>query len=264
MEKAVLVQTGVMWPPIRRTGRRGPVHIAKLKPDIPSPKDLGHTRHPQRLGPLFKGQACWGLAREQLEEGCLLHVLRCPDPESITNLSPWSLSIAASDIDRKFLTQVQLGNGKTYEGVAVNTFNLKDEMYSLVYGGKVPAQGFDGSESRYCDPDTLDKKTGKWNQCPFTLGGGEQPLVAGVTRSIMQDDRIKDFAFSFRFSASYLGMPALCAPGIDIVAAWSEATTVTGLEGDTIVVPYKIISRTSMSCPHATASVAYVKSFNPT
>lgn len=35
-----------------------------------------------------------------------------------------------------------------FQGVAVNTFNLKDEMYSLVYGGKVPAQGFDGSESR--------------------------------------------------------------------------------------------------------------------
>lgn len=62
------------------------------------------------------------------------------------------------------------------------------------------------SKCRYCDPDTLDKKTGKWNHCPFTLGGGEPALVAGVTRSIMQDDRIKDFAFSFRLSASYLGM----------------------------------------------------------
>ncbi|CAA2980721.1 cucumisin-like, partial [Olea europaea subsp. europaea] len=70
-----------------------------------------------------------------------------PDPESITNFSPWSLSVAANVIDRKFLTQVFLGNGKSYEGVSVNTFTLQNETYSLVYGGNVPAPGSDGSES---------------------------------------------------------------------------------------------------------------------
>ena len=48
------------------------------------------------------------------------------------------------------------------------------------------------------------------------------------------------------------------------MAAWSEATTVTGDEGDTRIVPYNIESGTSMSCPHATAAAAYVKSFHPT
>ena len=38
-----------------------------------------------------------------------------PDPESIVNFSPWSLSVAASTIDRKFLTKVLLGNNATYE-----------------------------------------------------------------------------------------------------------------------------------------------------
>lgn len=38
-----------------------------------------------------------------------------PDPGSITNVSPWSLSVAASTIDRKFTTKVQLGNGQTYQ-----------------------------------------------------------------------------------------------------------------------------------------------------
>lgn len=45
-----------------------------------------------------------------------------PDPESITNFSPWSLSVAASTIDRKFLTKVMLGNNATYE---VNYFNIQ-------------------------------------------------------------------------------------------------------------------------------------------
>lgn len=44
-----------------------------------------------------------------------------PTPGSITNLSPWSLSVAASTIDRKFLTQIVLGNNKTYE---VKNYNL--------------------------------------------------------------------------------------------------------------------------------------------
>ena len=58
--------------------------------------------------------------------------------------------------------------------------------------------------------------------------------------------------------------PDLTAPGVDILAAWSEAKTVTGVEGDTGIVPYNIISETSMSCPHATVAAAYVKSFHPT
>ncbi|CAI0411119.1 unnamed protein product [Linum tenue] len=58
--------------------------------------------------------------------------------------------------------------------------------------------------------------------------------------------------------------PDLTAPGVDILAAWSEATTITGQNGDTRIVPFNIISGTSMSCPHASAAAAYVKSFHPT
>ena len=38
-----------------------------------------------------------------------------PDLGSVSNCSPWSLSVAASSIDRKFVTQVTLGNGAIYE-----------------------------------------------------------------------------------------------------------------------------------------------------
>ena len=37
-----------------------------------------------------------------------------PDPATISNFSPWSLSVAASTIDRKFSTEVRLGNNKIY------------------------------------------------------------------------------------------------------------------------------------------------------
>ena len=69
------------------------------------------------------------------------------------------------------------------------------------------------------------------------------------------------FFFFFFF---FLMQPDLTAPGVDILAAWSEATTPTRLAKDPRIVSYNIISGTSMSCPHATAAAAYVKSFNPT
>ncbi|MBA0750101.1 hypothetical protein Gogos_003962, partial [Gossypium gossypioides] len=37
-----------------------------------------------------------------------------PSLSTITNFSPWSLSVAASTIDRKFVTRVKLGNGEIY------------------------------------------------------------------------------------------------------------------------------------------------------
>ncbi|XP_051143460.1 cucumisin-like [Andrographis paniculata] len=241
-----------------------------------------------------------------------------PDPETIVNVSPWSLSVAANTIDRKFLTRVQLGNQKTYEGASVNTFVSTDKNVPLVYGGNVPntAGGFDGSTSRYCERDSLDPKLVKDTivLCDM-LNDGEGAAAANATGTIMQDNGFRDLAYSFPLPVSYVGTkdgaqiydyinqtskatatisksvgvnetlapfvvsfssrgpnpitkdilkPDLTAPGVDILAAWSEATTVTGFPDDPRVVPYNIISGTSMSCPHASAAAAYVKSFHPT
>ncbi|KAH6762718.1 subtilase 4.12 [Perilla frutescens var. hirtella] len=241
-----------------------------------------------------------------------------PDPQTITNFSPWSLSVAASTIDRKFSTKVQLGNNHTYEGISVNTFTLEQDSYPLVYGGNVPntTGGFDGSSSRFCEPDSLDRTLVKGTivLCD-ELSDAEPPAAVGATGAILQDSIYNDTAFAFPLPASYLGLvdgaqvyqyinktsnptatifkstevnqtsapfvvsfssrgpnpitrdilkPDLTAPGVDILAAWSEGTSVTGLPEDTRVVPYNIISGTSMSCPHASGAAAYVKSFNPT
>ncbi|CAK9171822.1 unnamed protein product [Ilex paraguariensis] len=241
-----------------------------------------------------------------------------PRPGSISNFSPWSLSVAASTIDRKFETAVVLGNNGSYEGISINTFDLNNEMYPLVYGGAVPntSAGYDGSTSRYCYPGSLDSTlvNGTIVLCD-QLNVGEGALGAGAIGTIMQDSRFQDVAFTFPLSASYITLkdgssvaayinstgkptatilksteivdklapfvvsfssrgpnpitsdilkPDLTAPGVDILAAWSLATTVTGIQGDTRVVPYNIISGTSMSCPHATGAAAYVKSFHPT
>lgn len=38
-----------------------------------------------------------------------------PSSATISNFSPWSLSVAASTTDRKFVAKVNLGDGELYE-----------------------------------------------------------------------------------------------------------------------------------------------------
>ncbi|TYJ16406.1 hypothetical protein E1A91_A10G250900v1 [Gossypium mustelinum] len=206
-----------------------------------------------------------------------------PQLASITNVSPWSLSVAASTIDRKFFTEVKLGNGEMYKGTSINTVELKHNLYPLIYGGDAPntKKGYDSSESRYCSGDSLDKTVvkGKIVLCD-SVDSGEGPLAAGavgaiikpkakILKSIEEKDEQAPYVISFSSrgpnAITYdILKPDLTAPGVDILAAWSQGTTVTGYEGDNRIVPYNILSGTSMSCPHATAAAAYIKSFNPT
>ncbi|XVF23986.1 hypothetical protein REPUB_Repub13aG0087400 [Reevesia pubescens] len=241
-----------------------------------------------------------------------------PDPASISNISPWSLSVAASTIDRKFVTKVKLGNGEIYEGTSINTFDLKGKMYPFIFGGAAPntTQGYTSEDSRYCVPGSLNETLvkGKIVFCDYA-SDGEGPLEAGAAGAVFQYGGNKDYVFAYTLPLSNLNLddgrnvfnyvnttenptatifktnvednqfapfvvsfssrgpnpvtadilkPDLTAPGVDILAAWSEATTLTETEDDTRVVPYNIISGTSMSCPHATGAAAYVKSFHPT
>ncbi|KAJ0986442.1 hypothetical protein J5N97_004798 [Dioscorea zingiberensis] len=57
--------------------------------------------------------------------------------------------------------------------------------------------------------------------------------------------------------------PDITAPGLNILAAWSESSSPTKLEGDKRSVKYNIMSGTSMSCPHVSAAAALLKSIHP-
>ncbi|XP_057989652.1 cucumisin-like [Hevea brasiliensis] len=241
-----------------------------------------------------------------------------PEPGSISNCSPWSLSVAASTIDRKYVTQVKLGNEAAYQGLSINTFTPQNSEYPIIYGGDAPnvTSEHNGTYSRYCTLGSLNKTLvqGKIVLCD-SLNFGSGPIAAGAVGSVMEQGFYTDVAFAFPLPVSpvssedsanilkYINTtgnptatifksfeekdelapyvvsfssrgpnpitadilkPDLTAPGVDILAAWSEATTVTGSEWDHRVVPYNIISGTSMSCPHASGAAAYVKSFHPT
>ncbi|BFG28020.1 hypothetical protein CerSpe_142940 [Prunus speciosa] len=58
--------------------------------------------------------------------------------------------------------------------------------------------------------------------------------------------------------------PDITAPGLNILAAWSEADPPTKLNGiDHRVAQYNIYSGTSMSCPHVAAAAALLKAIHP-
>ncbi|KAE7996707.1 hypothetical protein FH972_001407 [Carpinus fangiana] len=130
-----------------------------------------------------------------------------PDLATVTNSAPWALSVAASTIDRKFFTQVQLGNKKIYEGISINTFDLKNKQYPLIYGGHAPntKKGFQSSISRYCLNNSLNKDLvkGKIVLCdsPTT---GEAEFLAGAVGTVSQGEVQQDFATSYPLPASYL------------------------------------------------------------
>ncbi|XP_050217250.1 subtilisin-like protease SBT1.8 [Mercurialis annua] len=57
--------------------------------------------------------------------------------------------------------------------------------------------------------------------------------------------------------------PDLIGPGVNILAAWSEAVGPTGLEKDTRKTQFNIMSGTSMSCPHISGVAALLKAAYP-
>ncbi|RWR75986.1 subtilisin-like protein protease SBT4.3 isoform X1 [Cinnamomum micranthum f. kanehirae] len=57
--------------------------------------------------------------------------------------------------------------------------------------------------------------------------------------------------------------PDITAPGVDIIAAFPPAASLTRTKQDKRFVKYNIKSGTSMACPHVAGAAAYVKTFHP-
>ncbi|XP_028776217.1 cucumisin-like [Neltuma alba] len=243
-----------------------------------------------------------------------------PNLSTTTKAAPWMLSVAASTIDRKFFTKVQLGNDMVFEGISTNTFDLQNKTYPLIYSGDAPniTGGFNSSISRFCIENSLDEAMvkGKIVLCdrlPDDATGLVSGAVGVVVLANYPTDSASRFAFPLALAMlnlndglpilSYLSSssnptatiyksnegkdpfspyiasfssrgpntiipnilkPDIAAPGVDIIAAWSPISPISGVKGDKRESNFNIISGTSMACPHATAAAIYVKSFHPT
>ncbi|KAL9675661.1 hypothetical protein QQ045_003865 [Rhodiola kirilowii] len=129
-----------------------------------------------------------------------------------TNVAPWSLGVAASTTDRKFFTNVQLGNNQVFKGISLNTFQIGNKKYPLIYGGNAPntTRGFTGNMSRLCTRGSLNSTEvkGKIVLCDgFVNGAG--PFSAGAVGAMLYDGGDTDGAFAAPLPASYLNVTSL-------------------------------------------------------
>ncbi|OVA13808.1 Peptidase S8/S53 domain [Macleaya cordata] len=82
-----------------------------------------------------------------------------PDPYSVVNSAPWILTVAASNIDRAFLSNIVLGSGHIIHGSAINFSNLtRSKSYPLAFGADIAATSTPLSEASNCYPGSLDLK----------------------------------------------------------------------------------------------------------
>ncbi|XP_047331649.1 cucumisin-like [Impatiens glandulifera] len=111
-----------------------------------------------------------------------------PGMGTIDNNSPWALTVASSKTNRKFITNLKLGDGTTLEGISVNTFD-PNGFPPIVYGANVKKKGFCIPGVRSCFPKPLNPRLVKGNIIVYDeLNTGEEEeeaLLAGAVGMVV-------------------------------------------------------------------------------
>ncbi|RID79266.1 hypothetical protein BRARA_A02017 [Brassica rapa] len=85
-------------------------------------------------------------------------------PGLASNLAPWLISVAAGTTNRRFVTDVVNGDGKTLHGRSINDFDLKGKKYPLAYG-KTASNNCTEELARGCASGCLNTVQGKIVVC---------------------------------------------------------------------------------------------------
>uniref|UniRef100_A0A7N0TXR3 Subtilisin-like protease n=1 Tax=Kalanchoe fedtschenkoi TaxID=63787 RepID=A0A7N0TXR3_KALFE len=248
-----------------------------------------------------------------------------PSEGTVTNLSPWILTVGASTMDREFNSYVQIGNGKHYKGASLSQKSLPaSKFYQLIESGSAKLANATLTAAKLCQPGTLDGKKIKGKILLCTRGitarvdKGYQALRAGAVGLILANDKstgneiIADphvlpashisytdglavFAYvnstkypiallspvktlfdtkPAPFMASFSSQgpnnitpeilkPDITAPGVSVIAAFTQVVGPSGQDWDTRRVQYTSQSGTSMSCPHVAGIVGLLKTLHP-
>ncbi|XP_043690922.1 subtilisin-like protease SBT4.3 [Telopea speciosissima] len=131
-----------------------------------------------------------------------------PDTATITNLAPWMLTVAATNTDRRIISNVTTGNRITMVGHAINTFQTEKKASPIIYAGDHAAHNSTSEDARACNPGSLDKDfvKGKIVFCD-TFSDGSGPALADAQGMVMVDDTIlDDTAFLFPLPATAISI----------------------------------------------------------
>ncbi|XP_019056771.1 PREDICTED: subtilisin-like protease SBT4.2 [Tarenaya hassleriana] len=105
------------------------------------------------------------------------------DLGKVTNISPWILTVAAGFTDRKFVTKVVIGDGKTLLGKSIDSFDLNGKNYPFAYG-KTASSTCTEEQARACDDGCFDMVKDKILVCDG-FGAVDEPKKLGAIGIIM-------------------------------------------------------------------------------
>ncbi|PHU26000.1 hypothetical protein BC332_04332 [Capsicum chinense] len=210
-----------------------------------------------------------------------------PTPSTVNNIVPWIITVGASSVDRVFHLQLCL------EMELTSRLCLPSTLSRNLVRGKVVLCGIDGivasmevkraggvaailpltntsteiQVTPFLYPTTVvfldggitiltyirSEKNPTATLLPgkTLIGTKPAPVMAPITSK--GPNRIDPNILK----------PDITAPGLNILAAWSEASSPLKLPEDRRVVEYNLLTGTSMSCPHVSAVIALLKSIHP-
>ncbi|GAB4850165.1 hypothetical protein Ancab_029460 [Ancistrocladus abbreviatus] len=247
-----------------------------------------------------------------------------PTAGTVSNVSPWILTVGASTMDREFDSFIELGNGKRFRGKTLSKSMKEARLYPLISAMQGKASNASDSDALLCKTGALDPKKVKGKIVACLRGETARVdkslncFLAGAAGMILCNDKpqgneleadphflpaahvtykdgVEIFAYinstaepvgfitdpqtdipikpaPFMASFSSVGpnvvtpeilKPDITAPGVDVIAAYSEAISVTGEVGDKRKSPFITMSGTSMSCPHVAGVVGLLKTLYP-
>ncbi|KAH7855897.1 hypothetical protein Vadar_030316 [Vaccinium darrowii] len=105
-------------------------------------------------------------------------------PGFISNTAPWTLTVAASSIDREFVSNIQLGNGNTLKGYGWNSYQMNG-FYYVIAGVNAAGPGVRRQDARFCQRNTLDNSIiqGKVVVCLMETSDDDYSEKSSVVRS---------------------------------------------------------------------------------
>ncbi|GLU04152.1 hypothetical protein SLE2022_213140 [Rubroshorea leprosula] len=209
-----------------------------------------------------------------------------PYSSSLSNVALWITTIGAETLDRDFLVSVTLGDGKKYSGVSLyNGKTISNSMVPIVYATNVSSS----SNNSFCFPGILilakvvgkivlvasahilpssavGEKTGDAIKKYISIEANPTATIGSESTELGGQPSPVVVAFNSRgpnpITLEVL-KPDIIAPGVNILAGWSGAVAPSELEEDKRRVKFNIISGTSMSCPHVSGIVAFLKAAHP-
>ncbi|CAI8583085.1 unnamed protein product [Vicia faba] len=123
-----------------------------------------------------------------------------PGPRTVTNVAPWSFTVAASTIDREFVSQISIGGKHYIKGASLSKglpSGPSQKIYPMIHSIDARFLNATIQDARYCKPKTLDptKVKGKILVCTrldettSIAQGFEAALAGAIAIFVINDEK---------------------------------------------------------------------------